>query len=344
MTTTSNPNKICWYVLNHIGNVPYQNMAQKTVDQFNLTENLNLELFAPTYVIREEKAGKVHMKKIRLAYHYVFLRGELDDIKRMCRQDNGFSFLINRGGSERYAIIKDGEMRQFKDIARAYENCLPYYSLDDVDLEDGDIVEVVNGDFPGLIGTFIPKPKSKSGNIILRVDNSWGTIAYDIKISDVRVLEFAHNSTRAYDQIDAFTPQLLKALRLFHTNNDLSQTLKSKISVFCGRMEVVKLSNPKLDAKLLALLSTGNYLLGNIETAQRFKDRFDKLEQSITNIWTKALTELLFAVTQNNVPRLASSMKLIFETEPVSKAQKLLKEEYSYYAAETVIKHCGQAY
>lgn len=123
-------------------------------------------------------------------------------------------------------------MRCFQIIAKAYENRLPYYSLQDIDLESGDLVEVVNGDFPGLVGTYIPRPKSKSGNIVLRVDQNLGTVAYDIKVSDVRVIEFARDSKRAYDQIDAFVPRLLKALRAQHDGDRMSGALVAQLSVF----------------------------------------------------------------------------------------------------------------
>lgn len=333
-------NNPSWYVLNYIGNVPYRNAVQKTVDQFNKAENLNLELFAPTHVVREEKDGKVCMKRIRLAYHYVFLRGMLDDIKRLCRMDNGFSFLINHGSAERYAVIGDKEMRQFKDIARAYENCLPYYSLRDIDLEDGDLVEIVNGDFPGLVGTFFPKAKSNSGNIVLRVAQNLGTMVYDIKASDVRVLRFASNSTRAYDQIDAFVPKLLKALRHYYAGESLPAALSSRLAVFCMRLDSVRLSNPKLEAKLLALLSVANHLLGNITCYERQRERYEKCKASVSNLWTESLIELLFAVTDNDLGRLAIGEALIADCKPLSAAQRELLKEYTYYSQLTAVKNC----
>ncbi len=268
--------QVSWYVLNHIGNSLYQDMAQRSVDLFNRIEHADLELFAPTHVVREEKDGKVYMKRLRLAYHYVFVRGELSDIKLMCSRNNGFSFLINHAGAERYAIVPDYEMYSFREIARAYENCLPYFSLADINLESGDLVEVINGDFPGLIGTFVPKPKSKMGNVVLMVDHNWGTVAYNINVADVRVLHFAANTTRAYDQIDAFVPNLLKALRCFHSNRPMTSALTSKLSVFSSRMEVVKLNNPKLDTKLQALLCVSNYLLGNRNESMHFLRRYRK--------------------------------------------------------------------
>lgn len=325
--------KPCWFVLNHIGNVHGENQAQKTLDRFNKRQNTRLELFAPTYVVKEDRDGKVCMRRLRLAFHYVFVRGVFDEVKCLCSQPNGFSFLINHSGSERYAILGDREMRHFREIARVYENCLPFYSLEDVDLEEGDLVEVINGDFPGLIGTFMPKAKSKSGNVVLMVDRKWGTVAYDIKASDVRVLEFASTSNRAYDQIDAFVPHLLKALRFYHCRATLPAALSSKLNVFCSRFEITKISNTKLQAKLLALLSAANYLIGNTEAFQNFRERFDRTRHTISNSWTEALILLIFSTTETDIELFKKGCDLIERLEATSKFQKYLTEEYSYYKA-----------
>ena len=330
MSSESLHNHIEWYVLNHIATAICKDSAQKTIEHFNKVHNTSLELFAPTYVVREEHDGVVRMKKVKLTFHYVFVRGTFDDLKALCCETNGFSFLINHGSEERYAIISDREMQAFRTIARAYENCLPYYSLGDIDLEDGDVVEVINGDFPGLVGTFMPRARSKSGNIVLQVFNQVGAIAYNIKVSDVRVLEFSKNSTRANDKIDAFIPHLLKALRHYHDNETLPSSLVAKLSVFCQRMEIVKLPNPKLDAKLQILLYAASHILGNTEAATTYRGRFEKLKSAITSPWTKSLIMLILCATEHNkcftTPLSGNIVK-----EITSKSQQLLIKEIEQY-------------
>lgn len=320
-----------WYVLNHIVATPVRNAAQRTVNKFNDAEGVGLQLFAPSYVVREVKDGKVCLKRVHLTYHYLFLRGRLDDIKRLCSMDNGFSFLLNRCGEERYAVIDDQTMAGFQIIARGYENQLPYFALDDVDLEAGDIVEVVNGDFPGLVGTYIPKPKSRTGNIVLRVDQNLGTVAYDIKASDIRVIEFAKDSRRVYDQIDAFVPRLLRALRLFDAGEPLPHSLIAQLSVFCRRFEVVRLNNPKLEAKLYALLYVANLILGREDEARRFCELYGKRRASVSNPLTEALIALLTGVASNDRARLASGRKSLESADTDSKAARMLAEEYNHY-------------
>ncbi len=322
-----------WYVLNFIGSSVHGE-PRKEIERFNSAFDANLELFSPTYVERIENDGQIRFRTVSLTFHYVFVKGMFDDVKQLCHQPNGFSFLLDRSSSERYAVIDDDSMEQFRIIARAYQNCLPYFSLGDIELEDGDLVEVVNGDFPGLKGRYIPRPKSKTGSIILRIYNNVATIAFNIKATDVRVLEFSRNSTRANDQIDAFVPHLLSALRSYHRNEPLPQALTAKLSVFCGRMGAVRLSNRKLDARLQILLYSANLIMGKTDESQTAFNKFQSVKSSVTNEWTLALIELILSVTSGNLQTLASYIQRILTLKLSSKAQNLILEEYKHYLTE----------
>ena len=342
-----NHSSVSWFVLNHIAPSP-RNNAQKDVDRYNAGAHARLELFAPTYVVQETRNGQTHLRNANLTFHYVFVRGELPDVKALCGQDNGFSFLIDRGSGQRYAIVSDLDMANFRNIARAYHNCLPFYPLQDIDLDDGDLVEVVNGDFPGLVGRFMPKAKSKSGDIVLSIFQGVGTVAFNVRNTDVRVLEFSRHATRANDQIDAFVPHLLQAMRLFHAGEEIPQSLLAKLNVFASRMAVVKVNNRKLNAKLQALLYGANFILGDMATANAVLTRYHELSASITNPWTAALTHLIFAVlaTPPHSSRLTPTSSLVTMTSdlssPTSKFQHQLADEYAYYTALNSSAGCPQ--
>lgn len=331
--TTSEIEKIeeaRWYVLNHVGG-PIRNAAQKEVERFNSAENTGLELFAPTAVVRENKEGQVKLRETKLTFHYVFVKGVFEMVKKLCVQTNGFSFLIDRGNENRYAVIENSEMVHFMNIARAYNNCLPYFSLEDVDLEEGDLVEVVSGDFPGLIGTYMPKAKSNSGDIVLQVFNKVGTIAFNVKSADVRVLEFSTKTTRANDQIDAFIPHLLKALRELDSNRPLTPPLAAKLSVFCGRMGSARLNNHKLDARLQMLLYAANTIIGNMKDAAKALEKYDKVKDCVTNEWTRATNNLIQTMIKGDKKSLVSCYEKVKALEASSKAQRMILEEYEYY-------------
>lgn len=311
-----------WYVLNHILRSGHRDEARRAVERFNRSRGVALRLFAPTYVVREQTPeGQTRMRVASLTFHYIFVQGDLSQVKQLCSLENGFSLLLNHGGSERYAIIPDAQMRHFQTIARAYENNLPYYPLADIELESGDLVEVVNGDFPGLIGTYMPRHGGKSGNIVLQVAQNLGTIAYDIKATDVRVLRFAKDSTRAYDQIDAFVPRLLDAIQSHCAGMRLTTAQRAVLAVFFKRMEVVKLANVKLEAKLQALLCATAQILGDVDQAETRRLRYRRISASITNQWTKALAEYIIASTCGSRSEALAAAEKIAAMHPETKMQ-----------------------
>lgn len=76
MVVNSHTESTCWFVLNYFG-LAFKDMCQKAVDRFNRSQNCDLELFAPTYVIREAKDGEVKMRTVNLTFHYVLCVGDL---------------------------------------------------------------------------------------------------------------------------------------------------------------------------------------------------------------------------------------------------------------------------
>lgn len=324
-----------WFILNHFEALPAprRQTAQTCIERFNSAGGCQLELFAPTFVKAVNINGRQIKREQPLTFHYVFVRGTLDEIKRLCGLSNGFSFVLNRSSEERYATVDDKRMDDFKAIARAYSNSLPFFALDDIDLEAGDKVEIVEGSFPGLVGYYMPKAKSTSGDIILSVTQNLGTVVYDVKAKYVRVLEFSKKSRRSYDQIDAFIPRLLQALRHYHEGVVLSDKEKSDITLFVRRMSVVKIENRKLDAKLQALLFGAYQILGNIVESKRAKDRFIKISHSVTNEWTEALITLIFSVINKDFAQLESIRNNLEKLTPTSIFHHSLMDEYAYFSA-----------
>ncbi|MDE6460097.1 MAG: hypothetical protein K2K52_04585 [Paramuribaculum sp.] len=323
-------NHTTWYVLNHIS-PNGKDAATKAVDKYNSINNTTLEIFAPTYIVKEQVNGEIKYRTANLTFHYTFVKGQFEQIKQLCAQPNGFSFLIDRSSSDRYATIDYKTMAAFKNIAKAYKNSLPYYSLENIDLQDGDLVEVIKGDFPGLIGTYMPKPGASSGNIILNIYNNVGTVAFNVKATDVRVLQFSKNTTRANDQIDAFIPHLLKALRLFESDSQLPPQLTAKLLTFCGRMEIAQLTNRKLDARLQILLYAANFVIGNTDQAARHLTKYSKYKDSVTNEWTKALIALIMSVLQSDKQQMIPFATQITAPRNLSKAQQMIADEYRHY-------------
>ncbi len=268
-----------WWVLNHVagGSAGRIRRAREAVDRLNVAESLDLELWAPSIVSAVDVGGRMIRREVALTYHYVFVRGRLRDVKRLCGSQNGFSFVIDRAGADRYAHVSDAQMTAFRIIARGYENRLPFFRIEDVELEDGDLVEVMDGAFAGLIGRFMARKGSSNGNIAVQTSGGLGTMAFNVDARSVRVLEFAAGSRRAYDQIDAFAPRLFGALRKMRLGEQLTDKEIASLTVFVRRMERADLGSGKLAERLAAMLLGAMSILGETAAAADARRRLDRL-------------------------------------------------------------------
>lgn len=323
-----------WYVLNFFSRVSSKKefSPEECVARFNQRENIDLKLFHPTFVAYREQNGKKKKVDVPLAFHYTFVKGSFLDIKKLCGEPNSFSFVLNKSTEERYATVDEATMEGFKKIALKYSNNLPFYSLEGLNLEDYDKVQVVEGDFPGLIGYYSPSGGSNSGRILLRITRNMGTVAYDIKAKYIRVLEFSKNFRRAYDLIDAFIPRLYEAMRKYSEGEPLDENELSNLHSFCRRMGVCRLDNPKIEAKLQAILVMANQILGNDADMEKARVRFEKKKKSVTSDATLAFISLLEYVRAQE-PELLQLGKDYLEKiqSKSSRALDQLRKEYEYY-------------
>ncbi|MDE7426776.1 MAG: hypothetical protein K2M79_03145 [Muribaculaceae bacterium] len=320
-----------WYVL-HFIKKSGKTTPQKYIDDFN-KEGYGLELYAPVIRPAQVNHGKVEYKERLLTFYYVFVRGFFEEVKELClRPNNDLSFLLDRGSENRYATISDSDMENFMIYARAQTNALSFFNLEDIELNEGDVVEIVGGEYDGLKGTFLPKSRSSKGNLVISVTAALGAMAWNVDARHVRILEFAQDTRRQYDIVDAFIPKFLLILRKFHAGKELDAKDKSLLNVFSLRMGVVSLSNHKAEAKLLAVLMCVQFILGDVAALKNTQERFEKRKAALTNIWTIALVELMMSVTLNDCQRLREAYKrLPLPSENLTKTQREMIDEYRYY-------------
>ena len=313
---------IQWFVLNYIPSIVARHeTAEAVVGRFNKVNDEELELFAPTFVKMVETGGKLKRIETPLMFHYVFVRGSLGCVKDLCSQTNGFSFVLSHLDSPRYLSITDQSMEAFKTVARYYANQIPCFSTEEIDLEEGDYVEVVQGAFSGLKGRYISKKRGRSGNLLIAVTQDLAATVYAVKADYLRVLEFAKNSKRAYDQVEAFIPRLFAAMRVYRSGGKLDAGLIAPLVVFCRRFDSVKFDNAKI--------------LGDADGFRKAQASFEKLAVNLTNRWTKALAALCLPVMSCDAEGIAPGREFLPESSAgESKAQAELRAEYEYYLAD----------
>lgn len=326
-----------WYILRHrhTPSATLRGNAKTKIEAFCHATGAALELFAPTIVSHTQRAGKIVKSERPLAFQYTFVHGTLPHIKQLCAMQYGFSFVIDHGSEQRYATLTPEQMEAFRLIAMAHRNTLPFYSLADIDLQSGDKVQIIEGSFPGLIGYYIPTPKSDSGTIVIQATSQLGSIVYNIKAKYVRVLEFAPHTSRPYDQIDAFVPRLYRAMRLWAASTPLDERAIADLSIFTRRMSRVQGLEPKLEGKLSILLWGATTILGQQEQAEQARTRYERRKAQLTAPATRALALLIEGVITRTPALLRDGATLLpFSSEvatTLTKSEAALAAEYTHH-------------
>ena len=323
-----------WFVLNHIPlSQSRQSRADAEIELFKRISGYELFLFAPTLVKMVKGREKLRMLEAPLLFHYVFVRGRLEDVRALCGATNGFSLIKDRAGSCGYLVISTAAVEAFMQVARMYHNEVPCFSTYEIDLEKGDEVEVVEGDFPGLRGTYIPKRGGRSGNLLIEVTQSLAAVVYDIKADYVRILKFAKGSKRPNDQMDAVIPKLYKAMRTYSAGETLSAAELSPLIVFGRRMGDAKLDTPKLNARLQVILLAISRLLGDRDAESRAEEKLARYAPAMTNPATRAFALLCEAVLTRTPSLLDSSGGILAQEEKLSHTDRELLDEYHFHSS-----------
>lgn len=334
MSEPQNNDMRCWHVLNYINKLGRPSPTRE-IDRFN-NDGHRLELYAPIIRPAHMVNGKIVYRDRLLTYNYIFVKGSQEDVKKLCASEtNDLSLMLNRSSDRRYATLSDNEMENFKIIARVHTNTIPFFNIADIDLEEGDKVEVVSGVYAGLKGIFMPKSRSTKGNLVIAATADLGAVLWDIDAKYIRILEFAPFTRRQYDLIDSFIPKLFPVLRKFHSQERLTDKDKSLLSIFNQRMCAVVPDNHKVEAKLLATLMCVQTIIGDLAGYNSSAARFVKRKSAVTNPWTIALIELMMSVAQDDMTRMKTAYAAIEgSSENPTKSQQLLLDEFKFYTSQ----------
>ena len=285
-----------WFVLNYIpiSLAATRKKAPDWITRFNETYNLDLRIFAPTFFAcgANDKQG---LRQVPLTFHYVFVKGEFDHIKKLCLSGYGFYFVLLNSDpdSKEYATVTDQNMQAFMRIARRFSNSLPYYPLDEICLEDGDYVRIMEGDFAGLEGYFFPKAKSTKGRLVIQVAKNTGTAVFDIPTRYIRVISFSKKSNVKYHALERFVPRLQAILAKQKAGEPLTEGEIAELSIFIRRMGIARMEKPLAEAKLAALLLASARIIGDSETASLALKRLEKIIPRIESQQTLSLVSQL---------------------------------------------------
>lgn len=305
-----------WYVLSSHDSVKRLEQQFATVSASRRERGEDaVEYFLPTCVEQASPFGKPKLRRKKLISSYVFVRDSLDgilDIKGMISSLWLLPHPDNRHDVRRYMTISDREMELFKAVAGAYANELPCYPLEMVDLEEGDRVEIVGGDFDGMCGTLQCSQGRNGGKVMMAIGNLFIVATPTIAPQYIRILQFGKGNRHPYRQFEAHLPRALQALR-HACDAGLTADDVALMSVFTGRFDALKPATVNMASQHASLMLMSYAALGEGEKVELWQERCEGLLPQIKSD-TQRAWQLAFMFAATGDPALRCQAESITST------------------------------
>ena len=237
-----------WYVLSAKDSIESLEMQFKAVSSLRQRRGmLPVEYFLPTCVHHTSLFGVPAIRRKKLMGNYVFIRESYSNVLEI-KESMGALWLLPHPDRDpaghRYMTISDAEMSNFMIAARAYANELPCYPIDRVDLDEGDKVEIVGGEFDGMCGTLQCSQGRKSGKVLVAVGNLFLIATPDLGPQHIRILQFGKGNRHPYRIFESHLPRAIQALHHCRGKGLTTDDIAA-LTVFVGRFE--KLQPPTVN-------------------------------------------------------------------------------------------------
>lgn len=276
-----------WYILTaRRSNMRTREELAKRIKDFASSGSPCLEYFAPTIVKAVTQGNRTIRTRQALACNYIFLRGAIDAIRKFRDIYKDYNLIKERSG-EGYLRISAPDLENFRKVSIAYQNNMPCFRPDEVELLRGDRVRILDGQFAGIEGVLVTQKGRDGGRVIISIGNLLATETLDIAPAYIQILEFAPGSKHLYDKIDSFLPRLRRALHSYISRRMLPLDEAAPLDFFVRRFGVVESPSPKINAKLACLLLTATSLLGRKEESRIYRFRFLTNFKHVTNPRTR---------------------------------------------------------
>ena len=255
-----------------------------------------VEYFLPTCVVQTSQFGKPVARRKKMAGNYVFVRDTHLGVLEIRESIKSLWILPHPDKSQdknHFMTVGDKEMDVFKAIARAYANELPCYPMDAVDLEDGDKVEIVGGDFDGMTGTLRCSQGRDGGKVLMAIGNLFIVATPAIRPQYIRILQFGKGNRHPYRQFEAHLSRAMQALRHLRGDGSSRGVLTvddvAAMTVFTGRFEALQPATVNIASQHATLMLMSYVALGDTTMAARWRTRcillLSKVKSDIQRAW-----------------------------------------------------------
>ena len=187
----------------------------------------DFEFFLPTRFVVEQVGGRRRRVEKAVAFNFAFVNCRYALLRQLV-EDYAHLFLLQyrRMGQsdtpclakDRLLVVPDAEMEMFMRTIGAYDGTVPALLPEEADLEKGDRVRIIGGQFDGVEGILVTRQGKDGGRVLVKVSEVMCVPTLEIEPEYIEVLEFAPESRHLYKKFDSYIQKIRHTLKacLYH--------------------------------------------------------------------------------------------------------------------------------
>ena len=303
--------------------------------KLNDTKHPKLEYYLPKFVTVADANGRNLVEK-PLCLNYMFLHSTLNEALDFRKACPDLSILKDGRSDEsntHYACITDDKMRMFMVMVRAYKDKVPLCNPSSVNLNVGDTVRIIGGDFNGVEGELVTKQGADGGMVILRVTN--GLLVPTLRIDSryLQVLSFGKADGRYYNLFGRYSKKIRMVMRESLSADIITDKNRITLEKFISQFGNTEIPQKNFRVRYDALLMMAHSILRHPEKATAYIYKCDSTLKSLTDNMAKLeIVVALFACTgKRSYAELARSLTDKWDTNNLKGKKKELIDDLSYY-------------
>lgn len=246
-------------------------------------KNDKIEYFLPTHTELRNVGGTKKRVERSLVFNFIFVHCNIELAKEFCRNRPDLRLHVVYNHKPMHDAVAadplrvlDREMEMFQKAISFYNGEeVPFVKPEEMELEKGDSVRIIGGQFSGLEGILVSQKGKDGGRVVVHLSNVIAVRTLEIEPEYLQILHFGKDNKHFYKHIDSYVPRLEKVLGIVGRKPSVAEL--APIETFVKRFSELKTDTINSEAKVQTLLYVSLVILGDNEKAKAIKIKLEEL-------------------------------------------------------------------
>lgn len=238
-------------------------------------QDAHIQVYQPTYTIEQTIRGKtVRVEKPKIL-NYLFALTTQEAVESFRKMEGISPIFRHREKGEIvspdniWLTVPKSQMHSLMIVVQGYEEEMTFATPEDQQLEKGDKVRVVAGQFKGAEGILITNQGSTKGKVFIAITNAFGAMTTTIPDEYIQVLEFSRANNHFTRKMQAVDKYLNEAIRQRQSGGGLDPKLRAALQFFLFRYSALTNLTHINNARITAYRYAARVLLGRQAEAEQ---------------------------------------------------------------------------